>query len=313
MSRLRHSAGGFLRSLQISRTGLFVCVEGPTDRFVYDRVTAARCTPASVSYGILLAQELPLATGGKQSLLHFFCYLRRKKRLISDLRGKRTAVLFFADKDIDDVLRSRKRSSHLVYTEHYDLEGYLFSHGDLVAAAAVVSGLDEGSLRGVLHPQRDWISRAAASWSEWVVLCVVAARARASCGVTYSRPSAIHLAPYDAPDATLTATALAQLQASIAIAPPELQKLLTRTRRWVSSVFRNGEEGRLFKGKWYPKFLVADIKKIAGSRSLNQTGIETRLLDALKLTIDVRGAWTVRYDRAIRAAITALSAPPVVV
>ena len=79
-------------------------------------------------YEIFIARQLPGSTGGKQALLNFFAFLRRSKALVSSLGGQR-ACIFFLDKDVDDLQRKKKRSQHTVYTEHYDVQNYIFIHG----------------------------------------------------------------------------------------------------------------------------------------------------------------------------------------
>jgi hypothetical protein len=46
-----------------------------------------------------MAQELPTQTGGKKSLITFFEYLRKRKMLVNNFKGKTWGVIFFLDKE----------------------------------------------------------------------------------------------------------------------------------------------------------------------------------------------------------------------
>ena len=116
---------------------------------------------AGIEYEICLAQELPQLTGGKSSLLKFFKYLKRVSSLLDDFKGEKTAGFFYLDKDIDDILKACNNSEHIVYTEHYSFENYLFQHGDLVEATAAAASLDLASVRRVLDTDKtSWRRRA---------------------------------------------------------------------------------------------------------------------------------------------------------
>src|SRR5438445_2421225 len=157
MSRLFHSWAGFARGMQISRTQLFVFIEGQdNDPYFYSKICESVCVPAGVSYEHRVARELPGGAGGKGALLIFFQYLRRKRLLLSDFKGKRTAAVFFLDKDIDDVLRTRVRSPHVVYTEYYDVENHLFAAADLAEAAAAAASFDKLAIAAALRNEAEW-------------------------------------------------------------------------------------------------------------------------------------------------------------
>jgi hypothetical protein len=306
MSRLRHSQKGFVRLMQMSRNQVFIFVEGWSDRYLYDRLARSECSPRRIEYEVRIGNELPSATGGKEAVLRFFAYLRRNHYLFDDFLGKRTVVVFFVDKDIDDILRQTKRSAHLVYTEHYDFENYLFLYGDLIAAGAAAAGLDEGSVADGLKPHREWLRAVATAWKEWLTLCVIARRYRAACSVSYRRPSPVNASPYSAVNATALRNYEAELQSACGLSSSTFVSLTQRTRRRILSAVNQGKADRLFKGKWYKYFLAADLRRIASGRQINSNGLEDRIVDVLKATIDLSGPWTNRYREALRAQIARL-------
>jgi hypothetical protein len=59
MTRLTHSHGGFVRSLQMSSVRVFAFVEGRLDRPFFDRLLAKVCNPIGIGYRVIAMKELP--------------------------------------------------------------------------------------------------------------------------------------------------------------------------------------------------------------------------------------------------------------
>ena len=127
MSRLTYtSEKAFLRALQISSDQLTILIEGRSDTFFYDHLCSPIFENSHVRARIRRSRELPGGAQGKAALLKLYDYLRSRAKLFHEFKGKKIAVLFFLDKDVDDYARRNKRSEHVVYTEYYDHEAYLF-------------------------------------------------------------------------------------------------------------------------------------------------------------------------------------------
>ena len=156
--------------MQISGQGLYIFVEGDSDKFVYSRLADSECKGCRVDYLVVSGEDIRGGGGGKNVLLGFFDYLRRMRSLVDIFKGSTTVSIFFLDKDIDDLLRTKRRSAHVVYTQHYDIEAYYFIHGDLCTAAATSASLDIGSVRAMISDYSLWRRQAATCWKEWVKL-----------------------------------------------------------------------------------------------------------------------------------------------
>src|SRR5258708_14614989 len=116
----------------MSSHALWLLVEGPIDRAVYSKICAHNTDLTSVDCRIIISKELPGFQGeGKRVLLDYYRYLRSRNSLFNTLSGKRTAILVFLDKDVDDRRRTLARSDHVRYTEWYSLENYLFREGNI--------------------------------------------------------------------------------------------------------------------------------------------------------------------------------------
>lgn len=150
MDRLHHSYAGYLRLMQMSDTKLYVFVEGKQcDPYFFAQVCAVTLC-SRTTYYISTARQMPGNSGGKQALLKFFIYLRNRRSLVSSLGGQKTACIFFLDKDVDDIQRKRKRSPHVVYTKHYDVQNYVFVNGDITKGSAAAASVDPRRLEGDL-------------------------------------------------------------------------------------------------------------------------------------------------------------------
>ncbi len=206
MARLLHSFAGYIRSMQVSSTNLFVFVEGKqSDPYFYGGICGS--TPGLDSrYEIRLAQQLPGGAGGKQALLGFFAFLRKRKELVSSLGGQKTTSIFFVDKDVDDLQRKKKRSPHLVYTEHYDVLNYIFLHGDLQRGAASAASVDPARLNVQLRDGAEWCLRTAKLWRDWISICLRMLEDGISCAANYRVASRVQARPSGPTDAVLYAT-----------------------------------------------------------------------------------------------------------
>ena len=170
--RLCHSYGGYLRSMQISNTKLYVFVEGKQcDPYFFAEVCSVTLE-STISYEISTANQLPGNSGGKQTLLNFFNYLRAKRSLVSSFCGHRIACIFFLDKDLDDIFRRKKRSLHIIYTRYYDVQNYVFENGDLVKGSAAAASVDPRRLEFDLGDSSKWCRDVASLWHDWIALCL---------------------------------------------------------------------------------------------------------------------------------------------
>lgn len=293
----------------MSRAKLFVFVEGYTERFVYSKITDEECKKDSISYFVVCSEELPHAAGGKQALLAFYNYLRRAGSLIDDFQGKKTASIFFFDKDVDDFLRRIRRSQQVVYTELYEIENYLFKYGALAEVVASAVRLDVNSVRTGLGEPSQWLTRAAEHWKDWAIICLYAhTRIRTGPALQYyGRPcSQIHNGAYGRIDRSEHHNCLRDLERHSGLSPPDFACSFNRLKRRVQCLYRHGEQDKIFKGKWYCRFLIEDIRRIAGRRRIAYRALEDRLLSALGQSLDYNASWATHFRQPIRNVLLCL-------
>lgn len=305
MNRAQHSLSAYRRLMQISRAALFIFVEGYTDRYVYSQIADCECQASGVDFQMVAAEELPGGAGGKPALLNFFDYLRRKSSLIDSFKGKTTVSIFFLDKDIDDFLRTKRRSEHIVYTETYELENYLFMHGELSEAAAASTSLEARRIRAALDGYTSWRQTAAAKWAEWVKLCLFSHTRKIGSACNYGRPrSPINRLAYEPVEADKYECYLSALRSQCNLAAGQFERCFARLCRKVDRLYSTGQHDLIFKGRWYVCFLVEDIQKIAGGRRYQSRYLDQRLLSSLAQTLNFDDAWAEYFRAPIRVLLT---------
>ena len=293
MKKPRYSLRGYLRRMQMSRCALFIFVEGPNDRYIYSKIVEPVCQKNGVTYEISSGNEIDVRGGGKEVLLGFFDYLKRHGSLIDSFKGKITISIFFLDKDVDDWLRTKRHSEHIVYTETYEIENYLFIHGDLAEAAAASVSLDVRSVRTRVGDYDGWRQRSAEKWKEWVKLCLFSNTHRIKCVSNYGQPaSRVNDDPCGSVNRQKLESHLRILQEKSGVSPTQFERSFGRLSRKVDTIYAEMRYDSIFKGRWYMIFLVAEIESAAGARQFNRGSLSFgRLLSGLAQTLDFNSPW----------------------
>lgn len=294
--------------MQMSAVQLFVFVEGSRgDPNFYGSICSAVPEAASM-YEIELASRLSGASGGKEVLLSFFAYLRSRRQLIGVFKGKKTAAIFFLDKDLDDIRRTRKRSPHIVYTEFYEVENHIFEHSDLVRGAAAAASADPRVLSVELGGAHSWCRRSAHLWRDWTVLCLCALTAGIACEAKYAVQSRVQTRPCGPTDPTKHQQLVDDILRRAGVPAPVLQAQLSDASERVDRYFGNGDHHRVFKGTWFSHILADQIDLVLKGVGYQKAGLSTRLPGALAATLDYNQSWADHFKDPVRT-IAALLQP----
>jgi len=286
--------------MQMSSTELFVFVEGKeSDPFFYAGVCRTVLGHA-LRYEVCIAEQMPGRSGGKQALLGFFCYLRRRRSLTSSLGGKRTAAIFFVDKDVDDLQRKRRRSDHVVYTEHYDVQNYIFLHGNLLMGAASAASVDPACLSADLSDASSWCLRVAGLWRQWIALCLFLMNEKISCEANYGVTSPIQSRPSASTDDMLLRDITRRIARNAGIPVAKLRKDLEAFSVKVEKYFAKGLHHRVFKGKWFAVILADEIDVAMTGRPYDRNGLARRLPSSIAATLSFSEPWCEYFRSAIQ-------------
>lgn len=293
MSRLRHSFAAYRRYMQMSQWTLFVFVESPNiDRYFYSMIVNPVCKGEGITYQLVAAEELVGSDGGKQILLGFFDYLKSRTSLIDRFRGKTTLSVFFLDKDVDDYRRAKRRSAHIIYTETYEVENYLFMYGDLCQAVGASASLDIASVRAGISGYSEWRKHAASNWKDWVKFCLFSTIRNVVSPCNYGRHmSPINQGCYGALLTNEYDHKLATIQSQSGMPLDRFKRSFKRLSCQVDRLYETDRYDIVFKGRWYTPFLLEDMSRIAGSRPYNRRRIQERLLSCLASSLNFSDAW----------------------
>ena len=208
-----------------------------------------------------------------------------------------TTVLIFLDKDIDDHLRTKKRSPHVTYTPYYDIENHLFRSGDLMNAVAVAASVDPTRLMDHATINQDWCLRAAVRWKQWVTFCVFV-RKYGLAAANFRVTSRINR-PVNGP---VDESCVEEHHASLRLLWPsgmgDYDEAFGSCEDYVERIFARGEHDRLFRGKWYATLLECDVK-CAGLDGARHAGLAKRVGAALMTTLDFEQDWAKPFRAAV--------------
>jgi hypothetical protein len=292
MKRLVHSPQGYLRQMQMSKTSVWIFVEGKTDRYFYSKLADATAQELgkSQSVEVVSADELAADGGGKSVLVKFFEFLKASRNLVSHLAGKQTRSVFFLDKDVDDLLKKRKLSPHVIYTDFYSMENYLFKHGDIADACSVTLSLPIQEARRIIGDAKSWRNKCANLWQDWVSLCLYASKS--GIGIAnFKSPSRVNVGFYGSVDKVLLSTMESVCLAGVTPIG-DAQQLLADCQQKVLQYYSTNRYDRVFNGKWYAHFLEDHFSKLVPSVSCQ--GLSKKVLLHLAQSLKFEGLWARR-------------------
>jgi hypothetical protein len=300
MKRLGHSFKAFLRVAQTTRHEVLVFVEGDNvDPYFYDEITKRVCLEANKTYRLCRSYEIDGENGGKETLLSYFKYLRDKSSLIDSFKGKKTLSVFFLDKDIDDLLRRKISSAHIVYTKNYDAESHVFTDGDLIKAVATATSATIQEAANLLGGnQQQWKNDITNIWKEWIKLCVFAAKKNINHVTNYGVTSRINNPLFSPTDQALYVAQLASVKNKSNLTDAQFNRAYRRISNFVDRVYGRGEQDTIFKGKWYSTLVEEIIRSNVRHRKLN--GVGDRVLSGSLQTLDFDLPWADHFKDPLR-------------
>lgn len=302
MSRLQFGYAAMVRAIQIGKSELTCFVEGKSDQYFYSQLLQTVSGTTGPTYEIRTAIELTGSSGGKQPLLSFFSYLRRNKLLKPHFGSHLRSIVFCLDKDMDDRKRILKRSDHVIYTNGYDFETYLFANGDIGQAAAIAARIDIAVARTIVGVQDDWRRKCVVDLCDWLALGLLSVR----CGASPDR----YFGPPRPGFGSMTGGAALRRhidnRLKLIAKDGGLALDVTRTRfgnarRDIFRMCAASEHDTLFKGRWYAVILEQDIKRNASTTAYQVGRFVDRVLTAIHATVDFDGAWADNYRRQLLA------------
>jgi len=274
---------------------LFVIVEGKDhDRYLAQRLCDGSdalnkrgCEIRTVGQ-ILGDTEL----GGKSVVLSVFERAKATRKLSQSNSHGRRAVAFFLDRDAEHVVGGRKRSAHVIYSDHADAEAQAFHESDEVGALANGASLDRQTSMDLLRAIGDWKVDLADAWRPWIELCYIAEATRARCWVGFGHEtSRIHDGSMCR---TLNASALASAEKAVSdstlLSRDDFNTVRAVVLAKIDRAYKRGTQSSLLKGKWLPRQLSEVMKKQAADSKVtwNSRGFRESITRCYLAHLDVK-------------------------
>jgi hypothetical protein len=200
-------------------------------------------------------------------------------------------VLFFVDKDIDDLLSARLRSEHLCYTQYYNVENYIFKYGDIAKGGALASSLEFRVVELGIGDQESWRRKVANNWTEWIAMCLFAAKYDIRCECGFGTHSSINVPVDGSVDSQRRKQVLSMLESRSGLRPDEFSSSFLRMIKQVTTLCASGNHDYIFNGKWYVQLLCARIKVLAGNTPYDGSALNSRLRSTVLSTVDFGAEW----------------------
>lgn len=309
--RLRFSTTGQRRRMEISRVDVFVFVEGMHDRPFYDRLCNEHLDSLSCQYSVHTGAELNAdgrTGGGKQRLLSYFEYLRESDGLYNTRFGKKKIAFFFLDKDVDDIAGEVRQSPHITYTEPYEVENYLFLHGNIIEACASAAALDVGSVRAEIGKPAHWRSKVFREWKEWVILCLFSHLNNLDVGCRFGRQSQVHHYSDGHLNQDRHTEFCNRLMAASTCSTDIFLEQYKKAQQIVHDCHIEKRSDTIFPGSWYFGFLARAAYRAAEGRPYNNRGFEYSARSVLLGSLDFQASWAANLVFPLRQLVEAVLA-----
>jgi hypothetical protein len=274
----------------MSRSKLHLIVEGrQTDSYLYGKICRT-LSPSRFDYHLIRSDELPTQGSGKPHLLNYFDTMRRSGNLQIDFKNHKATVAFIVDKDVDDWHRTKKRSKHLIYTRSYDIENYVFRHGDLIEAISAACSEDPARVEVHFLDAQRWHALAADRWRDWVKLCLVASLLKIRGVCNYKAGSQVNLGFSGQADKVKVEAKLAELQKLSGLAESEFNAAYSKISKRVDRLFSLDRHDEIFKGKWYKLQLQEEVNSLVVTQG-KVSALGERLLTHMMQSMRFDGSW----------------------
>lgn len=308
-SRLVYHPRGWARKHQQSATRLFIYVEGKKhDRAYYEELATNLCAASNIRYLLEISRNIPHSNNreGKEALKEAHRFLEGLSLLRNSFKGKKTAVLFFVDKDVDDLKGELKAAEGLVYTRYYNVENHIVAETRLGRAIALAGSADPQVVEAKLGDQSLWRYRSAAAQKKWVYACVVAQLNRISVP-NYAAFSRVNDELTGKFCPTKWESHLSLLRAQGKLSKSILSMKLRTAREIVDSLYRSGRQDEVFKGNWYGPFLEKTAVQLIGSGNFVRTEFSQSIWISMISKIERNAASSQHFRDAITSAVNWLT------
>ncbi|MET7709155.1 hypothetical protein [Micromonospora sp. NPDC005413] len=312
--KLSYTPGAFAKRVRMSKeTALFIIVEGRDfDTPFYEGVAKSSDYVNQKGYQVWLIEQITRrvgvageskTAGGKAALIAVYDQYKQSNSLSVINSTGRRSIAFCADRDVDEVSKSLRRSRHVIYTPLADAEACAYIYGDFARAIGRAASLDKESAKAFAEQNADWTTEFARLWKDWIELCCLAAAHRAFCHVGTSKLSAVNEGAFGplikAEVARAKRVILLKSQVHAAEHAALEQKVKDRLRR----IYGAGKARRLLGKHWILAYLLHLLSRQFGEDPVTLTNFKHRAPIAFLDALDFDASWATYYRRKFEALV----------
>jgi hypothetical protein len=244
----------------------------------------------SRALNVYTAEEIS-SQGGKEGLKGIFQKFRKKHLLRSEFKGKKFVCIFFFDKDIDCICRSRLRNAHAFYTELYDVEAQAFRDGNLTRSIAVALGISMSAVPSIYSDPSQWIEGVAVRWKEWLTLCVYCKIHNVNCGCGFRLLSTINPSLIGPTDVAKYYEKRTAIKVTSGVCDGILEQQMAIIEKKIGRLIVSGELLTIFKGKWIAPILRKELEAEFPRKNVVLDALEPKLTSGVVGTMSFSTSW----------------------
>jgi len=288
-----------MRRVKMSRKLIFLVVEGrELDANFYGSLIESLPEVGPAGYEVVVIDQISglRHQSGKNGVLELHDRCRRQGALRQKNKSGSRSIVFFVDRDLDHATGRMRRSPHIIYTCHYNVESEIFIHGDDAVAVARALSLAPAEGRQYAKHLGNWPRELSNTWSDWLELCVIDAGLRTGTGASPARHSAINDEPYGAVSLAKQRNALAAIRARASAGSRREGQLRSRYR----NIARQHGSETLLNGKHFPQYFEFRAKEYFRGQPVATSGCGAKVVHCYLAAIDYTAPWAEPYRRALR-------------
>ncbi|WP_431887030.1 hypothetical protein [Micromonospora wenchangensis] len=294
-------------------TALFIIVEGRDfDTPFYEGVAKSSGYVSQKGYQVWLIEQITRSVGvagesktagGKAALIAVYDQYKQSDSLSVINSSGRRSIAFCADRDVDDISKSLRRSRHVIYTPLADAEACAYIYSDFARAIGRAASLDKESARAFAEQHADWATDFARLWKDWIELCCLAAAHRAFCHVGTSKLSTVNKGTFGPPIKAEVDLAKRVILAKSQVPATEHAALEQKVKERLRRVYEAGRARRLLGKHWIIAYLLHILSKKFDEDPVTLANFKHRAPIAFLDALDFDASWATYYRRKFEALI----------
>ena len=297
--KLLRSTESLAKRILMSEWPIFAFVEGKeTDRAIYGNIFEANQELQGGRYEFLLAQDVFLndvSHGGKTQLHRLFDHFESRGELRQKNNDGFRNMVFFIDRDYDDICGSCRRSPHVLYTQNADAESEILLNGDLAGAVRNTFSLDLASLNQLVPDVPGEVKILANNWRDWITAAIISMHFGVHANMNHMDVSKFNKGNYGELDQQIVDSTMNILVSKIPHPNPDA--LISPLKQKIDTIYRSGSQNSLLKGEWICRYLQNLITNRAKAQNISintSAGAYSMVLSFLG-SLNYNGNWCFRY------------------